>query len=91
MIVNVKNGKDVITLDFVLRQIRYCHDLAQHGEIEYLDQSQTTMDCFEYLYDGNRGSFLEAVAEDVGEAVRKQIDPAELQIITEQEYAEVFK
>jgi hypothetical protein len=91
VIINVQNGKDVITLDFVLGQIRYCHNIAKHGEIEFLDQSQTTMDCFKYLYENNKKTFLEAVAEDVGNDVRKQIDPTKLQVITDREYLEVFK
>jgi hypothetical protein len=91
MIINVKYGKDVITLDFVLNQIRYCHDIANHGRIQFIDQGQTIMDCYKYLYDSNRNSFLESLAEDMGLEINKYIDPTKLQVITEQEYLEIFK
>jgi hypothetical protein len=92
MIVNVKNGKDVITLDFQLNQIRYCRNLARHGKIEFLDQSSTTMDCFKLLYAlEGRESFFKSLAEDVGNDVRIEIDPTKLKVITDQEYKEMFK
>ena len=92
MIINVKNGRDIITLDFQLNQIRYCRDIARHGRIEFLDQSDTTMDCFKMLFAlEGRKSFFESLAEDVGNDVRKQIDPSSLKVITDQEYKEIFK
>jgi hypothetical protein len=90
MIINIKNIKDVITFDFKLSQIRYCHNIANHGKIDYLSQSSTTMDCYKHLYDNNRAKFFECVAEDVGNDVRKQINPEKLKILTEQEYVTLF-
>jgi hypothetical protein len=90
MIINVKNNKDVITFDFQLGQIRYCRNIANHGKIEYLSQFSTTMDCYKYLYDNNRTRFFECVAEDVGNDVRKQINPERLKILTDQEYVALF-
>ena len=89
MIINVKNGNDVITLDFRMNQIRYCRNLKKHGKIAYLNQSQSTMECFEYLHKEVPDKFLESLAEDVGNEIGKQIDPAKLQILTEQQYMEV--
>jgi len=91
MIINVKNGKDVITLDFQLSQIRYCRNIAKHGKIEYIEQDEFTMACYKILYEDNRESFLSSLADDMQGYIRKQIDPTQLQVITEQEYMEVFK
>jgi hypothetical protein len=90
MIINVKNNKDVITFDFKLSQIRYCHNIANHGKIDFLTQSSTTMDCYKFLYENNKTKFLECVAEDVGNDVRKQINPESLMILTYQEYVALF-
>ena len=90
MIINVKNGRDVITLDFSMNQIRYCHNIAKHGKIEFLEQSDTTMACYKILYDDNRESFLSSLAEDMEGYICKQIDPARLQVITTQEYLDFF-
>ncbi|MBE3144547.1 MAG: hypothetical protein IMZ61_11580 [Planctomycetes bacterium] len=91
MIINVQNGKDIITLDFQLNQIRYCHNIAKHGEIKFLDQSQTTMECFEILHRENPQVFLDSLAEDVGNIVGIEIDPTKLKVITEQEYLNIVR
>jgi hypothetical protein len=90
MIINIKNNKDVITFDFPLNQIRYCHNIANHGKIEYLSQPSATMNCYKYLYDNNRAKFFESMAEDVGNDVKKQINPERLKILTDQEYVALF-
>jgi len=86
MIINVKNGKDVITLDFQLNQIRYCVDLKNHGRIEFLDMNGMTMDCYAYLYKESLTLFLESLAEDMEGYLGFAVDPAKLQVITKQEY-----
>lgn len=89
-IINVKNGKDVITLDFRMSQIRYCKNIAQHGKIHFIDYSEFDMACFKILHDDNKESFLSALAEDMQDRTGKKIDPTKLQIITTQQYLEVF-
>ena len=91
MIINVKNGKDIITLDFQLKQIRYCHNIAKHGKIDLLNQDELTMDCYKYLYNENRESFFSSLAEDTENYIGKSIDPTKLQVITDQEYLEMVK
>jgi hypothetical protein len=91
MIINVKNGKDLITLDFQLHQIRYCRNIAKHGKIKFINQDDLSMACYKFLYDDNRESFLSSLAEDMEGYVRKHVDPAKLQVITEQEYLEAVR
>jgi hypothetical protein len=90
MIINVKNGKDVITLDFQLNQIRYCKDIAGHGPIEFIDQSKTIMDCYEYLRENNPPSFLSSLAEDMENETGIGIDPNNLKVISDQDYIHLF-
>ena len=92
MIINVKNGRDIITLDFQLNQIRYCRNIAEHGPIEFLNQSETIMSCYKILYaHPGRKSFFESLAEDMEHDVGIPIDPTKLKVITDKEYLEVFK
>ena len=90
MIINVKNGRDVITLDFQLHQIRYCRNIAKRGKIEYLDRDDITMACYQILYDDDKEAFLSALAEDMESDINKRIDPAKLKVITEPEYLAIF-
>lgn len=89
MIINVKNGKDVITLDFRMCQIRYCRNIAKRGKIEFIDYSEFDLACYKVLYDDNRQSFFSALAEDMESYVNKKVDPAKLEVITEEQYLEV--
>jgi NADPH-dependent 7-cyano-7-deazaguanine reductase QueF len=90
MVINILNGKDVITLDFRLNQIRYCKDVAKHGEIKYFNQSHGIMEAYQYLYDNNRTSFMESLAEDIGNDAWVHINPEALKVISDQEYTELF-
>ena len=44
MIINIKNKKDLITLDFNLKQIRYLKDIEKRGEIEFINLSDDESD-----------------------------------------------
>lgn len=91
MIINVQNGKDVITLDFKLNQIRYCVDLRKHGKIKFYDMGGTTMDCYFYLYKNSRKIFFNSLAEDMESYTGVTIKPTDLKVITDQEYLEMLK
>lgn len=75
MVINILNGKDVITLDFRLNQIRYCKDVAKHGEIKYFNQSH---------------GIMESLAEDIGNDAWVHINPEALKVISDQEYTKLF-
>jgi len=88
MIINVKNGKDIITLDFQLNQIRYCRNIAKHGRIEYLDFSELDLACYKILYDDDRPRFFSCLAEDMESYVNKRIDPTKLEVLTTEGYCQ---
>jgi hypothetical protein len=89
MIVNVKNGNNVISVDFRLRQVRYQE--VKKGKLSFLEQSHDTMDALQYLYNENKEVFLKCLAEDIGDQLRKEINPTKLEILTAEQYMEMLK
>ena len=93
MIINVQNGKDVITVDIRCQQIRYLKDIAKRGPIQFYNMSQTETECYEFLYRENPARFLSALAEDASnnfEGVEIP-DPTQLKVLTENEYLRMCK
>jgi len=82
MIVNVVHGKDLITVDFKLRQIRYVYAVQRHGQIEFHDLSHTECDCYRHLLSADQQHFLGVLAEDVaGYFQLGPIDPDKLTVV----------
>jgi len=67
MLINVRNGKDLITIDIRCKQIRYCKDIANHGEILFSNLSTSDVEGFTWLFMNNRQVFLASLKEDVAQ------------------------
>jgi len=67
MIKNFLNGKDKITLDFKLKQIRYLEDYKNHGFIHFIDLGTDDIDAYEYLLKEDYDLFKSCLKEDVYE------------------------
>jgi hypothetical protein len=65
MIINIKHKSDLITLDFKLNQIRYLRNPEQHGQIRFIEMSQTDADAYLFLFDYNRKIFFKSLREDL--------------------------
>ena len=65
MIINVKNKKDLITLDLNLRQLRYLRDYEKRGEILFLDLSNSDVEGYSYLFKEDLKLFKETLKEDL--------------------------
>lgn len=65
MLINIKNGIDLITLDLRINQIRYLHDIEERGLIEFIEMGHTDSECYEYLFKEDRQLFFESLKEDV--------------------------
>jgi len=81
MVINVKKGKDVITLDLRLNQIRYCQNVAQQGKISFLSLDDVTMACYKILFDEDKAKFKECLAEDLQNYTGRKFKPAQLEVM----------
>ena len=61
MIINIKNKKDLITIDFSLRQIRYLKDFEKRGEIEFYNLTNQEIEILNYVYAYKNKNFLDSV------------------------------
>ena len=64
-IINIRNKKDLITLDLRTKQIRYLKDFKRRGEIYFISLSNDDISGYEYLYHEARNLFLKCVADDI--------------------------
>jgi uncharacterized tellurite resistance protein B-like protein len=69
-------------VDIRCHQIRYLRNYAKHGPIEFIDISQTTAECYEFLFKENRASFLKSLAEDVTNDSRYVVKVEDLTVET---------
>ena len=82
MIINVAHKKkNQITVDIRCNQIRYVHDVQGQGRIEFNDIPQTTSDCYQYLFENNKESFLSSLAEEMSNFLLKEINTKDLVIV----------
>jgi len=66
MVINIKHKKDLITLDLRCRQMRYLKDVADRGEIKFMDLSNGDVEGYEYLFKENLRVFKKCIREDLG-------------------------
>ena len=66
-LINIKYGKDWITLDLRCRQMRYLHDIADMGEIEFFPMSHSDVEAYENLFNEDRKLFWESLVEDLAD------------------------
>ena len=65
MIVNVRYGKDLITVDLRVSQIRYLHNVDRQGLIEFIPLSHDDVWGYESLFESDKNLFLKSLVEDV--------------------------
>ena len=65
MLYNLQNNKDLITVDLRVKQVRYLHNVLNHGRIEFFDLSHDDVDGYEYLFNNSKNIFLKTLADDV--------------------------
>lgn len=63
--INIKNKKDLITLDLRTKQIRYLKDFEKHGEIFFINLSNDDKECYSYLFKEDKGLFFKTLKEDI--------------------------
>jgi len=56
------------------KQIRYCKDIDNHGEIIFHEMSNSDVDGYDYLYGKERQLFMESLKEDLKEFDGIEID-----------------
>jgi len=81
MIINIKNNKDLITLDLRTKQIRYLNDIKNRGLIEFITLSNSDVEGYEYLYKNDTLLFLNTIQEDLKNFLNKDINIGNLEVI----------
>ncbi len=84
MITNIKNGNDLITIDYRLKQIRYLKNIAKHGPILFLDLSTGDVDGYQYLLKKDVPLFKKALKDDLLNNLNIRVNPKKLEIQKEQ-------
>jgi hypothetical protein len=64
-IINIKNKKDLITVDLRTKQIRYLINPDKHGAIKFINLSRDDVDGYSYLYANDKKLFLKTIKEDL--------------------------
>lgn len=90
MIINVQNKKDVITVDLRCKEIRYVHNIARRGRIQFYPMGHDETEAFEYLFNNNKHIFLEALTETANQNFEKvRADFSNLKILSNEEYLQL--
>lgn len=67
MIINLRHGKDMITIDLRTKQIRYCKDIDNQGEIIFHDLSNGDVEGYESLWKEDKKLFYSCLKSDLKE------------------------
>lgn len=79
-ILNISHKKDLITIDFRLKQIRYLKDFQNHGEILFFDYGQDLETLSSFI--GNDNQFVKKVIkEEVMSIWGRNLSLKEMEII----------
>ena len=65
MIFNIKNKKDLITLDLRTKQLRYLTDIKNNGLIQFINLSNDDIKGYEFLFNNDIGLFFKSLKEDI--------------------------
>lgn len=80
MIINIKNKKDLITLDLRTNQIRYLNDFENRGLIEFIDLGYSDSEAYEYLFNEDKDLFFKSLQEDIFNFLEKEVNIKDLVI-----------
>lgn len=81
MIVNIKNKKDLITLDLRIKQIRYLKDIDKRGIIEFINLSNDDIVGYEYLFKEDKKLFFNTLKEDLKSFLNIDIKIKDLEVL----------
>ena len=81
MIINIKNNKDLITIDLRIKQIRYLNDIDKRGEIEFINLNNDDVSGYTYLFNNDKKLFLKTLKEDIKSFLDKNIKLKELEVL----------
>jgi hypothetical protein len=86
MIINIKNKNDLITLDFILKEIRYLRntkikDMYKNVIWDSLKLSNDDISGYEYLFNFNRMLFLKTLIGELKYSMNLDINIYNLHII----------
>lgn len=79
--INIKNKKDLITLDLRIKQIRYLNDFKKRGLIEFINLSNDDVEGYTFLFNENKNLFLETLKEDIKSFINKDIQIKDLEVL----------
>ena len=65
MLINLKHKADKITMDLRCKQVRYLKDVKEHGQILFMDLSNSDVEAYEYLYEEHKKTFFKCLKEDL--------------------------
>ena len=80
MLTNIQYGKDYITIDYRLKQMRYLKNIADHGPIYFMDLSNGDVQGYGYLIKNNVPLFKTALKDDLRDRLNMRIDTKKLRI-----------
>lgn len=96
MIINIKNKKDLITLDLTLKQLRYLKNYFDRGalinpKMDFIPLSSADVEGYIYLYNQDvleqgtteqfKGNFLKTIAEHIYDETGKEIKLKDMEIL----------
>ena len=79
--INIKNGKDLITIDLRIKQIRYLNDIENRGLIEFIDLSNADIEGYNYLWKEDKKIFMDTLKEDIKSFLDKEINVLNLEVL----------
>ena len=80
MITNIKNGNDLITIDYRLKQIRYLKNVEKHDGNLFLDLSNGDVQGYEYLLKKDLTLFKNTLKDDLRNNLNVRINIKKLKI-----------
>ena len=76
MIINIKNKKDLITIDLRTKQIRYLNNWKERGLIEFISLSNDDVNGYEWLFKSavEEEVFFNTLKEDIKNFLNIDVD-----------------
>jgi len=81
MIINIKNKKDLITIDLRTKQIRYLKDVENKGLIEFISLSNDDVAGYNFLFKEDKNLFFNCIKEDIKSFLDIDININDLEVL----------
>jgi len=76
--INIKNQKDIITIDLRTKQIRY---VKENKKIEFIDLNNDDIIGYDYLFNNDKNIFLKTLISDIKDFLNKDININKLVVV----------